>query len=162
MDSSRCGASRSLGLLILRLGIGGFMASHGWGKLQMAIAGKYDEFPALLGLSKQMSLYGAAFGEFVCAILVAVGLCTRFAAIPAAFTMAVAAFVVHKADPLSAEVAAKAFLAGTSKSWAAKEHALLFLIPFLALVFTGAGGFSLDALFFSKRKAPKKSPSPTP
>ena len=31
---------------------------------------------------------------------------------------------------------------------ASKEPALLFLVPFLALVFTGAGRFSLDGLIW--------------
>jgi putative oxidoreductase len=84
---------------------------------------------------------------------VIVGLATRLAAIPVVIAMAVAAFVAHGADPWSMEKAAMAFFAGESKSWASKEPALLFLIPFLALAFTGAGRFSLDAVFGPKLAA---------
>jgi putative oxidoreductase len=42
--------------------------------------------------------------------------------------MVVAAFIIHGDDP-----------------FAKKEFALLYAIPFLTLVFTGAGKFSLDA-----------------
>jgi putative oxidoreductase len=96
----------------------------------------------------------AVLAEFVCAVLVVVGFATRFAAVPVVVTMAVAAFVVHGSDPWSMGEAARRFMAGESKSWASKEPALLFLIPFLALVFTGAGKFSVDGLI---RRHPRPS-----
>lgn len=156
MTTSRTENLGSLGLLILRLGVGGFMAGHGWGKAMMVVeyfrTGALEHWKDPFGVSDVGSLILAAGAEFVCSLLVVLGLATRFAAAPVVITMAVAAFVVHRADPLSSETAAKAFLAGTSKSWAAKEFPLLFLIPFLTLVFTGGGRFSLDAVLWSKRK----------
>ena len=56
------------------------------------------------------------------------------AAIPAAITMFVAAFVVHFDDPI-----------GT------KEKALLYLFAFLVILLSGAGKFSLDGYLNSKR-----------
>jgi uncharacterized membrane protein YphA (DoxX/SURF4 family) len=41
---------------------------------------------------------------------------------------------------------AEAFFAGESERWSSKEPALLFLFVFLALIFTGAGQFSVDEL----------------
>jgi uncharacterized membrane protein YphA (DoxX/SURF4 family) len=38
-----------------------------------------------------------------------------------------------------------------------KEPALLFLIPFLALVFTGAGRFSIDGLIWRQPPGPQAS-----
>jgi len=67
------------------------------------------------------------------------GLGTRFAAIPVVIAMGVAALVVHANDPL---------LMGQGAS---KEPALLYAIPFLALVFTGGGRFSVDAWLKSRR-----------
>jgi uncharacterized membrane protein YphA (DoxX/SURF4 family) len=43
------------------------------------------------------------------------------------------------------------FLAGETSYPASKEPALLYLIPFLALTFTGAGRFSIDGLLASRR-----------
>ncbi len=140
------GWGASLGLLLLRLGFGGFMASHGWGKFQMVLEGKFDQFGDPIGLGSGLSLVLAAGSEFFCALLVALGLVTRAAAVPVAFTMGVAAFVAHGADPWTMGEGARLFQAGLAKSWSSKEPALLFLIPFAALVFTGAGKFSLDAL----------------
>lgn len=127
-------AGNSIGLLILRVGIGGFMATHGWGKVQMVFDGKFDEFNDPIGLGNKLSLIMAASAEFLGAALVILGCGTRFAAAAVVFTMGVAAFVVHANDP---------WTMGEGKS---KEPALLFLIPFLTLIFTGAGKFSIDAL----------------
>lgn len=125
----------SVGLLILRLGVGGHMVGHGWGKLQMLLGGEAEKFGDPIGLGETPSLVLIVGAEFVCALLVVLGLATRWAAVPVVVGMAVAAFVVHGGDPW--------MMAGTGGS---KEPALLFLIPFLALVFTGGGRFSLDHL----------------
>jgi uncharacterized membrane protein YphA (DoxX/SURF4 family) len=53
------------------------------------------------------------------------------------------------------ETAAQAFLAGQSKSFAAKEGALLYMFPALALVFTGPGRLSVDQWLVARRRARK-------
>lgn len=151
MPTPRQEVANSVGLLILRLGIGGFMVSHGWGKLQMALAGDFDKFGDPIGLGSPASLVLVVLAEFVAPILIMIGLGTRLASVPAVAAMGVAAFVAHGQDPWSMEQAARQFMSGASKSWASKEPALLFLVPFLALAFTGAGRFSLDALLWPRR-----------
>lgn len=142
----------SLGLLILRVGMGGFMASHGRGKLQMLLDGKFVDFGDPIGLGPVPSLYLVTFAEFLCALLVVVGLWTRFAAVPVVIAMGVAAFVVHGHDPWTMGKGAELFFAGKAKMWSSKEPALLFLSAFLALVFTGAGRISLDAMVRGRRR----------
>jgi putative oxidoreductase len=144
MTPSQPSMMTSIGLLILRLGMSGYMMTHGWGKLQMLLGGEFEQFGDPIGVGKTLSLILAVFGEFVCPALVALGLFTHLASIPVVITMAVAAFIVHAADPW------------TMGAGASKEPALLFLIPFLALVFTGAGRLSIDAVLCArcgKRKA---------
>lgn len=136
----------SVGLLILRVGVGGFMASHGWGKFQMLMAGDLDKFGDPIGIGSAASLLLIVTAEFIGALLVVIGAATRIAAIFPVIGMAVAAFIVHGGDPWTMGEGAKLFFSGASQSWASKEPALLFLIPFLSLVFTGAGRFSVDAL----------------
>lgn len=152
MDTTRHEQLTSIGLLILRLGMAGYLLTHGWGKVDMVVKGQAAMFGDPIGIGPALSLYLVTFAEFVCSILVIVGLFTRLAAIPPIIAMAVAAFVAHGADPWTMQAAAMAFYSGASKSWASKQPALMFLIPFLALVFTGAGAYSLDALI-SKRRA---------
>ena len=139
-------AFTSIGLLILRLGMGGYMLTHGIGKLQMLLEGKFDQFSDPIGWGSTMSLIMIVVAEFGCAILVMVGFATRLAAVTLVIAMGVAAFKVHGGDPWTMGAAAKLFSAGEAESWASKEPALLFLFPFLALVFTGAGKASVDAL----------------
>ncbi len=146
MACGRPGWCASIGLFLLRAGVGGFMLVHGWGKLQMLLDKQYDQMGDPIGLGKELSLIGVTAAEFGCAALVVLGLGTRLAALPVVFAMGVAAFVAHGSDPWTMGEGAKLFMSGASKSWGSKEPALLFLIPFLALVFTGPGLISLDAL----------------
>lgn len=150
MEAERKEMPASIGLLILRLGIGGYLITHGWGKLQMLLTGA-DKFGDPIGLGNTLSLALVTTSEFLCALLTILGLATRLAALPVVISMSVAAFVVHARDPWTMEVAAKAFFSGASKTWFSKEPALLYLIPVLSLVFTGGGKLSLDGLIAMRR-----------
>jgi len=123
----------NIGLFILRVSAGGFMLSHGYPKLQRLLAGEMN-FGDPLGLGPEVSLVLAVFAEFVCAILVMLGLGTRLATIPLIVTMAVAAFIAHGADPFGR-----------------KEMALLYLVVFVVLLLTGGGKYSADN-FMGRKK----------
>jgi putative oxidoreductase len=141
----------SIGLLILRIGIGGYLVTHGMGKVQMLLAGGADKFGDPIGMGSTMSLALVTMSEFLCALLIILGLATRLAAVPVVISMAVAAFVIHAGDPWTMGAAANAFFSGASKTWFSKEPALLYLIPFLSLVFTGGGRLSIDGLIAMRR-----------
>lgn len=138
--------SISLGLLILRIGTGLLMLfGHGLGKLQ-GFAEKKSGFPVpdffpLKYMSPSVSLVAAIGAEVGCAALLVLGLATRPAAFILAFTMTVAAFNILAAGPL--------FMSGGP---GAKEPALLFLIPCVALLLSGAGSFSIDAMILKDRR----------
>lgn len=116
-----------LALLILRLGFSGLMLTHGIPKLSRL--SNAAEFPDPLGIGSMPSLVLCLIGEVVAPIFILVGYKTKWAAIPAALTMFVAAFVVHAKDDL-----------------ATKENALLYLFAFVILLLAGAGKYSLDGL----------------
>lgn len=121
-----------LAALLMRLVFGGTMAiTHGYGKLTGMSAAK---FPDPLGIGNVASYWGAVGGEFLCCILLVLGLFTRIACIPAAFTMGVAFFVVHKADKFQT-----------------KELAFLYLCAYTILLILGPGKFSLDHALFCKK-----------
>jgi putative oxidoreductase len=151
MGSTQKDLAGSVGLLILRLGIGGYMLTHGWGKLQMVIAGDFGKFGDPIGLGSGLGLVLVTGAEFFCSLLVMLGCATRIAAGIVVFAMGVAAFVVHGADPWTMGEGARLFLADKAKSWASREPALLYLVPFLALTFTGAGRYSIDAWIRRRR-----------
>ncbi|TXD83336.1 DoxX family protein [Subsaximicrobium wynnwilliamsii] len=114
-----------LALLILRVGFGGLMLTHGIPKVSMLTDA--SGFPDPLGIGGTGSLILALIGEVLAPILIIIGLKTKWAAIPSIITMAVAAFMVHAADPL-----------------AKKEMALLYLIAFIVIFLAGPGKFSVD------------------
>lgn len=123
-----------VGLLILRIGIGALMLfAHGSSKL-VAFGELSAVFPDPLGVGSVTSLSLAIFAEFFCALAIAFGLFTRWATAPLIILLLVAAFGVHGSDP-----------------WPKQEMAVVYLIPFIAIAFTGPGRYSLDRLIFSKR-----------
>jgi putative oxidoreductase len=122
-----------LGLLLLRVVFGGVMASiHGWSKL-VSYADKSDQFLSFMGMSPSVSLSLTIFAEFFCSILLVLGLFTRYASIPSIIAMLVAVFVAHADDPFKEA-----------------EHAFLYLIAYIVILFTGPGKYSLDAMISSK------------
>ena len=132
-DTDTSGIRTDIGLLVLRIGVGSFMLfGHGWGKLS-SFADKADTWADPIGLGSTLSLSLAIFAEFFCSLAIMLGLGTRAAAIPLLITMLVAAGIVHANDP-----------------WGKQEFALLYGWAFLALIFAGAGKFSLDAMISKK------------
>jgi putative oxidoreductase len=102
------------------------MLTHGYPKFQKVLEGNL-KFGDPIGLGEITSLYLATFAEFLCAILVIIGLYTRLSLIPLIINMSVAFFIAHAADDF-----------GT------KEKSLLFLGMFIVIFLTGAGRFSID------------------
>lgn len=126
----------SLGLLILRVGIGLIFVKHGYPKL---VAGT----ERWLWLGSQMQLLGISFApvfwgfmaacaEFFGSIALIVGFGTRIAAFFMAFTMMVAAFLKSTSGAGFDEI----------------SHPLSLLVVFVALCYTGSGEYSLDNWLF--------------
>ncbi len=115
-----------VGLALLRILPSAMLLTHGIPKFQKLISGNF-EFGDPIGIGPAPSLFLAVIGEFLCPILIIIGYKTRWAAVPPAIVMLVAATVVHAADPFNV-----------------KEKALLFLVIFLAVIFLGPGRYSID------------------
>lgn len=116
-------------LTLLRVFAGLSLAlAHGLGKIPPS--DRFVEGVANLGFPAPVVFaWSAGLAELAGGLLVAAGLATRPAAGFACFTMLVAAFGRHAADPFEK-----------------KELALLYGAILLAFVFVGAGRFGLDAL----------------
>lgn len=128
------------GLLILRVGIGiAFIFTHGWNKifggpeLWTKIGGSMSN----LGITFAPTFWGfmASASEFGGGIMLVLGLFTRTTSAFMAFTMLVA-FLQHtsKLDP-----------------WSKAIYPMEMFSVFMALLFLGAGKFSLDNLLFRKK-----------
>ena len=127
------------GLLLFRLFVGLTLAwGHGINKLPPSegfTSGVVEMgFPAPTAFA-----WAAGVAEFVGGHLIALGLVTRPAALFAAITMCVAAFIRQAGDPFS-EI----------------EKALLFLAAAVLLLLTGAGRYSVDAIL--RRRAGRVAP----
>ena len=116
----------SFGLLVLRLGAGILMANHGYTKFTHynEMSAKFETF---LGMSPAISLGLVIFAELFCAILIAIGLFTRFACIPLIISTTYALWKAHNWDV-----------------FATGELITLFLIAFVTILFTGPGKASID------------------
>lgn len=119
-----------LALLLLRVALGVVFVFHGYQKItsmEQTIG-----FFATIGISAFWT-YMAAYAEFVGGLLLLAGVLVRYAALALTITMVVAVFVVHYKN-------------GFSLANGGYEYALTLLLGSLALVFSGAGRYSLAAL----------------
>lgn len=121
-----------LALAILRIGFSASMLTHGLPKIAK-LSESPLKFPSLFGIGEMPTLVLTLIGEVLCPILILVGYKTKWAAIPAAITMFVAATVMHSGDDF-----------GT------KEKAVLYLIAYVAIFLAGAGKYSIDG--YSKKQ----------
>ncbi|TFV96085.1 DoxX family protein [Algoriphagus kandeliae] len=124
---------KSLVLLIIRLGAGAMIMTHGIPKIGRLMADEV-KFADPFGLGPTVSLALATFAEVVCAALVIIGFKVRLATIPLMITMLTAAFYAHWDDPFSR-----------------KELPLMFFLTFLGLAVFGGGKFSIDGAISSRR-----------
>ena len=122
----------SFALLVLRASFGLMMLSHGWPKM-LSFIDNPSSFPDPIHIGPALSHGLTAFAEFVCSILIVIGLGTRWAAFPLMVAMAVAAFVIHGKDP-----------------FAEREMAIMYLSAFTAIMILGAGSYSLDRAISGK------------
>ncbi|MCF7731708.1 MAG: DoxX family protein [Akkermansiaceae bacterium] len=136
----------SVGLVVLRVAVGLMMLlGHGLPKWRnyaaLRIEWHVPDFFPLYYLSPQLSLLATLGAEVLAAGLLVLGLMTRPAAFVLGFVMVVAAFDVNGALPWV-----------SATGGASKELALLYLIPMLVLLLTGAGAWSLDASLYREPK----------
>jgi putative oxidoreductase len=121
--------SFNLAALLLRLTFGAMICIvHGLTKLThfSTMAGA---FPDPLHVGHKISLVLVIFAEVFCALLLVLGLFTRFAALVLVINLAVAAFMVHSGQPLSVH-----------------EPAFTYLAAFAAILLVGPGRISVDSM----------------
>lgn len=121
-----------LGLLILRLSVGGLMLLHGIFKLQNGVSG-IEGMVVGAGLPSFIT-YGVYVGEVITPLLIVLGVATRLSALAFAFNCVVAALLAHAAD---------LFTLNAAGGWSVELLGLYFFGA-LALVFTGGGKYALS------------------
>jgi putative oxidoreductase len=122
----------SVALLILRASFGLMMLTHGWPKLVDFAQGS-SSLGDPINIGSKLSIVLVIFAEFLCSILVVLGLGTRFAAFPIMVVMFVASFIINASHPV-----------------ADRELSVLYLSAFTAILVLGAGNYSLDKAISGK------------
>jgi putative oxidoreductase len=129
LSTAYSGNSFNLASLLLRLTFGLLLCiNHGFPKL-MHFSNQQAIFFDPFHIGHKWSLVLVLFAEIFCALLLVLGLFTRFAALVLVIDMAVAAVLFHKGQSLSLH-----------------EPALLYLAVFSSLLLVGPGRFSVDGM----------------
>jgi putative oxidoreductase len=115
------------GLLILRLCCA-LMLLHGWPKF-IDFKENSGDWPDPFHLGSTASYTLTVFAELFCTVLIAIGFFTRVAIIPLIILMLVIILIIHSED-----------------TFADREHAIMYLLTYVTLLFTGPGKFSIDRL----------------
>jgi|SRR6476661_5485943 len=118
----------NLGMLIMRVGIGVLLASHGFDKITHFDTMR-PHFINFMGLGQTVSLCLAIFAELFCSIFLILGLFTRLACIPILILMSVILLKVTHGD-----------IFGNG------QLAALFFAATLTLLFCGPGEISMDRM----------------
>lgn len=122
-----------LGLLILRISIGGLMLLHGIAKLQHG-AGFIEQVVVDAGLPSFIA-YGVYLGEVIAPLFILLGYGTRAASIIFAGNCLVAALLVHSQD---------IFTLNEQGGWTV-ELLGLFFFGAVSLIFTGGGKYAISS-----------------
>jgi len=138
-NTTRPSASASLGLLVLRVVVGAVFAAHGAQKIfEYTLPGTIGSFAGMGIPLPEIAAPVVAFIELVGGILLIAGFFTRPVGILLAIDMAVALVAVH-------------LPAGLWVGEGGYEFVAVLGVAALALAFTGAGRFSLDAALLRGR-----------
>lgn len=134
--AKQSGGSSEVGLAILRIGTGAALfLRHGWEKQPMHWAQFMAHFPDPVHIGSRPSFFIAFVSDFVCSLLLVLGVATRWAALFCFCNILVAWALVHRF----------AFFG----HGAAGEHGevmVLHLIALLTLVLTGSSALSISSL----------------
>ncbi|MCZ2100225.1 MAG: DoxX family protein [Chitinophagales bacterium] len=125
------------GILIIRVIFGlALFYGHGYGKLVKLFSGAEIKFLDPIGLGMKLSFYLATFADAICAIFLILGLFTRFTTIALIFTFLV---ILYQHGIVEAD------------GFDIMELRYLYFGGFVALMFTGAGKYSLDHYLATKK-----------
>lgn len=112
----------SLGIFIIRIGLGFTMMTHGFAKLSNFEVYVTNFWGGSLGLGLTI------FAELICALSMIIGIAYRLVLIPLITTMFVAFFFVHKSSLIQGELS------------------LVYFIAFVGLLISGPGKYSVDRI----------------
>lgn len=124
--------STDLGLLLLRIALGGLMLFHGMHKLIYGV-GFIGDMLAAIGLPSFIA-YGSLLAELVASLMIICGIWTRLASVVFAGNMVVAILMAHDSEMFSLSPMTGGLVI---------ELPLLYLLGAAVLCLTGGGRFAV-------------------
>lgn len=124
--------STDLGLLLLRIALGGLMLFHGMHKLIYGV-GFIGDMLATIGLPSFIA-YGSLLAELVASLMIICGIWTRLASVVFAGNMVVAILMAHASEMFSLSPMTGGLVI---------ELPLLYLLGAAVLCLTGGGRFAV-------------------
>ncbi len=124
--------STDLGLLLLRIALGGLMLFHGMHKLIYGV-GFIGDMLAAIGLPSFIA-YGSLLAELVASLMIICGIWTRLASVIFAGNMVVAILMAHASEMFSLSPMTGGLVI---------ELPLLYLLGAAVLCLTGGGRFAV-------------------
>ena len=124
--------STDLGLLLLRIALGGLMLFHGMHKLICGV-GFIGDMLAAIGLPSFIA-YGSLLAELVASLMIICGIWTRLASVVFAGNMVVAILMAHASEMFSLSPMTGGLVI---------ELPLLYLLGAAVLCLTGGGRFAV-------------------
>ncbi len=125
--------NHSLGLLILRLMVGGLMLFHGVAKIMHP-----DSLNFISGVLSNAGLpsffsYGVYFGEVIAPLMIIAGISSRYGGLIVVANMAFVFFLVHTGD---------VFMLNEHGGWSLELQAF-YMLSAVAVVLMGSGRFAI-------------------
>jgi putative oxidoreductase len=130
------------GIGIIRIAIGALMIYHGQEVFNSALMSEYATWETFKGPYSKLLVYAGKSSELVAGILLLLGLLTRVGALVTIGTLSYITFFV-----------------GEGRFWYQEQHPFMFVLFGFLFLFTGPGGWSVDALIFKESQGdvnPKK------
>lgn len=134
-----------LGILVLRITVGLTMLFYGYEKMihynEMLAQDFWQNTVSFFGMKGAIPLGLTIFAEFFCSIFLIFGLFTRAALFFLLFCMGYIAFYLDSFELIS-----------SGDNGLQMNSAFNYFLMYLALVFTGAGKYSLDTMLMKGKK----------
>jgi uncharacterized membrane protein YphA (DoxX/SURF4 family) len=125
---------QTAGLTLIRIIVGASLIYHGWEIFSEAKINDYLQWDIFKGSNGKLMVYLGKGAELAAGILFVFGFLTRIASLITIGTMFYITFIV-----------------GQGRIWYEEQYPFLFILLALVFFFTGAGAFSLDAVFFKRK-----------
>jgi putative oxidoreductase len=125
---------QAFGIALVRMVVGLLLIYHGQEVFQPKLMESYLSWDNFKGSNGKLLVYLGKSAELLAGVFLFLGLFTRFGALICIGALSYITFVI-----------------GKGRFWYEDQHPFMFVLFGVLFLFTGAGNFSLDRLFFGRK-----------